>query len=61
VRYFDMSDNKALITIAFIVFTAGGLYRATAPRLIDEIKTPQGTVKFDRSGKIHVVSTEADR
>jgi hypothetical protein len=53
-RYFGMSDNKALLIIAFLVFTAGGLYRATAPRLNDEIRTTHGTVKFDRSGKIFV-------
>lgn len=62
-RYFGMSDNKALLIIAFLVFTAGGLYRATAPRLNDEIRTTHGTVKFDRSGKIFVFppETEADR
>lgn len=51
-----MDDNKALLIIALLVVSIGGLYRAAAPRLSDEIKTPQGTVRFDRAGKPYVHS-----
>lgn len=53
-RFPGMDDNKALLIIALLVVSIGGLYRVTAPRLSDEIKTPHGTVRFDSAGKPYV-------